>query len=827
MEYDVSQNKIEGEINDTDLSWLFDTAKEMESIVEIGSWKGRSTHALLSGCKGTVYSVDQFLDSATGAEAQAEAKKKNTSKDFTKNVGGFKNLQVLKMDSATAVRQFEDNSVDMVFINAGHAHDEVLADIKMWLPKARKIICGHDRPYWQVKKAVNESFGEEGPDTWERNEGRRGKMWIKKLQKEEVKKEEIKPQEIKPEEKKTAKQLSKPTPLKNIPDLSILIPAKNEEFLARTIEDILSHIEGNTEIIVVLDGYEIALPVLPADERVRVIINETSLGQRGATNQACKLSKAKYILKVDAHCAFDQGFDVKMMNEMQDNWTMVPVMRNLHAFNWVCPEGHIRYQGPSGPCKEEGCGKPTVKDVVWIPKTNPQSVAYCFDQEPHFQYFNEFKKRPEGKGDITESMSIQGSCFMLTRDKYWELNICDEAFGSWGSQGIEVACKTWLSGGRVVINHKTWYAHMFRTQGGDFGFPYHNPGRKVENAKKTARELFFDNKWELQTLPLSWLIERFWPIPGWTEEMRQKIKGWPLQNGKNVQGPSDFQTPKSRRESKELPPPESEPIVSSIIDAQKEDDLGSISPVLPTPAALPFTPPVPTIASATPTKGIIYYTDNLMDEKIMKVCQKQLSKASREAGINKIISVSLKPIDFGQNIVLPLERGYLTMFKQILAGLEALDTDIVFFCEHDVLYHPSHFRFNPTDRNVWYYNGNYWFLRHSDGFALHYNASPLSGLCVYRDIAIKHYKERIKMVEEIGFSYHIGFEPMTHGRVKWNDFYKFEVYQSEAPNVDIKHGKNLTRARWTQDLFRRKPTDWKEANIDTIPGWDNVRKLLR
>jgi len=33
-------------------------------------------------------------------------------------------------------------------------------------------------------------------------------------------------------------------------------------------------------------------------------------------------------------------------------------------------------------------------------------------------------------------------------------NICDEEFGSWGSQGLEVAIKTWLSGGKVMVSHK-------------------------------------------------------------------------------------------------------------------------------------------------------------------------------------------------------------------------------------------------------------------------------------------------------------------------------------------------------------------------------------
>ena len=39
-----------------------------------------------------------------------------------------------------------------------------------------------------------------------------------------------------------------------MPDLSVLIPARSEMFLRRTIEDILAHMEGDTEIIVVCDG---------------------------------------------------------------------------------------------------------------------------------------------------------------------------------------------------------------------------------------------------------------------------------------------------------------------------------------------------------------------------------------------------------------------------------------------------------------------------------------------------------------------------------------------------------------------------------------------
>jgi glycosyltransferase involved in cell wall biosynthesis len=312
--------------------------------------------------------------------------------------------------------------------------------------------------------------------------------------------------------------------------LSILIPGKNEEFMGKTVENILENIEGNTNIIVVLDGYETPIPDIPEDPRVTIIKNNESKGQREATNQACRLSTAKYVAKTDAHCAFDKGFDKILMDDMQDDWTMVPVMRNLWAFDWKCPNGHTRYQSPSGPCEE--CGEPTEKDIKWIGKNNPQSTAYLFDNEPHFQYFGEYKKRDEYKkakkeNSLTDSMSLQGSFFMMTRDKYWELNVSDgDTFGSWGSQGIEVACKTWLSGGRVVCNHKTWYAHMFRTQGGDFGFPYKQSGKKVSKAKKTAKEIFFDNKWDKQVRPLSWLLEKFWPVPGWNEDELKKLQEW-------------------------------------------------------------------------------------------------------------------------------------------------------------------------------------------------------------------------------------------------------------------------------------------------------------
>lgn len=536
-------------------------------------------------------------------------------------------------------------------------------------------------------------------------------------------------------------------------DLSIIIPARNEIFLARTIDDILKNIEANTEIIAICDGYWPNPPIVD-DPRVKIIHHSVSVGQRAASNDGAKIARGKYLMKVDAHCAFDKGFDRKMLEafkETGDNVTMIPIMRNLHAFDWVCPDGHRRYQGPSGICKE--CGKETTMDIKWIGKEKPQSTAYRFDKDMHFQYWNDYGRKQSG--DITETISIQGSCFMLTKEKWFELDISSEEFNSWGQQGVEVACKTWLSGGRVLVNHRTWYAHMFRTQGGDFGFPYENPNIKVVENRQKSRELFANNKWKKAIYSFQWLINKFNP-PEW------------------------------------------------------------------------------------PTKGILFYTDNKCPLKIAHFVQKQLLKADIP-----IVSVSLKPMPhFGKNIYLPLERGYLTMAKQIVAGLEALDTDIVFMCEHDVLYPKEHFNFTPEKKDVYYYNVNSWWLRASDGHTLFFDHRAQSGLIAYRETLLTHYRERLKRIEEIYKTekdgmviatsgnliplkeaiHRLGFEPGTHNRPEKIDDLLCEDFKSEIPLVDIRHNNNLTQNRWNINQFRSKPKVWYESF--EIPGWGKGKELI-
>jgi len=305
-------------------------------------------------------------------------------------------------------------------------------------------------------------------------------------------------------------------------DLSFIIPARNEEFLKNTVEDILKNKRGATEVIVGLDGAW-SDPPLEDHPDVNIIYYPKSIGQRAMMNRCVRLSRARYVCKVDAHCSFDEGWDVKMIdafNELgEDDITMVSVMRNLWAFDWKCYKcGKRVYQDKDSICPV--CGTQMKKKMLWRAKRSPNSTSYRFNNQLEFKYFGEYKEKQ--KGDLVESMSLQGSCFMATRENYWEKELCDESWGSWGGQGAEVAIKTWLSGGRVICNKRTWYAHMFRTKP-NFSFPYANPAREQLKAKNKLRDTFLNNKWEKQVRPLSWLIEKFSP-PDWSDEDIRKLK---------------------------------------------------------------------------------------------------------------------------------------------------------------------------------------------------------------------------------------------------------------------------------------------------------------
>lgn len=229
------------------------------------------------------------------------------------------------------------------------------------------------------------------------------------------------------------------------------------------------------------------------------------------------------------------------------------------------------------------------------------------------------------------------------------------------------------------------------------------------------------------------------------------------------------------------------------------------------------------------SKGVIYYTNNDLGEPLFSMVQR-LIKAS---GL-PITSVSLKPINFGNNIVFKGESGYVTMVKQIRTALENAREKYVFFTEHDVLYSQSHFDFTPPRDDIWYYNKSNYRWMFGEKIAVRYDRMlPLSALCVNREFALDHYKRREKAIEEAGneaFSSHEpslarkwGYEPGLKKRKRggFSDD-DFDTWESKYANIDIRHNKTFSIPKTTLKSFRHPPVNWQEIPIEDIPGWNLV-----
>ena len=110
----------------------------------------------------------------------------------------------------------------------------------------------------------------------------------------------------------------------------------------------------------------------------------------------------------------------------------------------------------------------------------------------------------------------------MHKDRFWELGGCDEGHGHWGQQGIEVACKAWLSGGRLVSNKNTWFAHFFRgggvPDGHKSGFPYSISQRQVDRARSYSEDLWLNNKWEKRQRTMEWFVKKFNPRASWQDQ---------------------------------------------------------------------------------------------------------------------------------------------------------------------------------------------------------------------------------------------------------------------------------------------------------------------
>lgn len=277
--------------------------------------------------------------------------------------------------------------------------------------------------------------------------------------------------------------------------VSIIIPSRNEKYLEKTIEDLLTKATGEIEIIAVLDGYWVDTPI--ESQKITYLHLGSPKGMRNAINSGVAMARGKYILKCDAHCMFAPGFDIELAANCKPNWVVIPRRKRLDAINW----------------RLQDIGKP---DVDYEYLCYPNSTGNWSDGLHGRVWDSRAKERANIL--IDGNMSAQGSCWFMHKDYFHKLELEDEEnYGTFVHEFQEVGLKCWLSGGRVVTNKKTWYAHLHKNKETG-GRGYHLEDKQLEKGTAYTNRWLTNTAWQKQTLPFSWLIEKFWPVPGWPED---------------------------------------------------------------------------------------------------------------------------------------------------------------------------------------------------------------------------------------------------------------------------------------------------------------------
>lgn len=137
-------------------------------FVEIGCWKGKSSAymavEIINSCKKIEFICVDTWEGSIEHKNGNYPELKNLYEIFKENMKPLENFYInMRMTSMEAVKLFEDNSLDFVFIDASHEYEDVKNDIISWLPKVKKggVLSGHD--YWEdpttipdVRRAVND-----------------------------------------------------------------------------------------------------------------------------------------------------------------------------------------------------------------------------------------------------------------------------------------------------------------------------------------------------------------------------------------------------------------------------------------------------------------------------------------------------------------------------------------------------------------------------------------------------------------------------------------------------------------------------------------------
>lgn len=274
--------------------------------------------------------------------------------------------------------------------------------------------------------------------------------------------------------------------------VSIIIPSRNEKWLKNTLDNIYENATGDFEVLVGLNG-PTEYPLQGNYPNLTMVYESEDIGLKPMINMLAQLANGKYIYKSDAHCAFGKGFDEILKSDMEDDWIVTPRFYVLNKETWKWQDDRFY-------------------DYFYLccPFTDPKGLR--FKAGGHWP--ERTKERLESYPERDETPQIHGSGWFVNRDYF--LNVLGgfpetDPFGH-AQEPIWLALKNWIIGGKVMVNKKTWYAHLHQNSN-ERGYP--------EDRSHTEKTYNETASYWLRQRGFKEFVEKFMPMPTWPENWKE------------------------------------------------------------------------------------------------------------------------------------------------------------------------------------------------------------------------------------------------------------------------------------------------------------------
>ena len=157
-------SSVEGFLQPDEERWLFKGARSLPdsaNLVEVGSYRGRSTCCLAFGCRGTqkrIYAVDTFDGKLW------ESQYRTVFEEFKQNIDrcGLSSFVEPVKGLSSEVAKNWSKPIHFLFVDGSHVYDDVMADFTGFFPHVVSggVVAFHDVHETKpgVLRAWNETF---------------------------------------------------------------------------------------------------------------------------------------------------------------------------------------------------------------------------------------------------------------------------------------------------------------------------------------------------------------------------------------------------------------------------------------------------------------------------------------------------------------------------------------------------------------------------------------------------------------------------------------------------------------------------------------------